>query len=202
VSAGVLFLLQRDEPWTGLVWLVLFIVFPLVARLLRALLARVGVVQPEQEEAELTQQQRAERRRILREERRRAEREGEDLWRQLARGEAVAPPPRELPLEEPAVRTASAEVAREVSLELEAPRDPLSVLGGVHEPSEAPETSLETSVAPSPLLAFGSSPLTDSAPSTATPDRRAFAIVKGELRRAVLLAEILGPPVSDRPMRL
>jgi hypothetical protein len=200
VSAVVLLLLQRDEPWTGLVWLFLFIVFPLVARLVRALLARAGIAQPEEEE--LTPQQRAERRRMQRSDRRRAELEGEDLWRRLARGEDVPPMPQEIPLDEPVVQTASAEVAREVSLELEPPRDPLSVLGRVYEPSEAPETSLETSVAPAPLLAFGTSPLSDSAPSTATPDRRAFAVVKGELRRAVLLAEILGPPVSDRPMRI
>jgi hypothetical protein len=197
---NALLLLQREpDSWVQLVILALFFGFPLVARLIRALLARAGVVQPEAEEE--TSEQRNDRRRRLREERRRAEVEGEDLWRRLARGEDVTLPRQELPPPEPVVRTGERDVPAEVSLELEAPSAPLSVLGAVYEPSEAPEASLETAGAPAPLLALGG-PLSDVTSVAPAAARRAFALAPGDLRRGILLAEILGPPVSDRPLRV
>lgn len=200
--------LQRGEPDDnigGLILFLLFVVLPILGRLLRWLGERAGLVRPEAEAGE-------DPREVLR--RRRAERqaaeaEGEDLWRRLARGETLeAPRPVQLPVErreaslEWELETEPGEVHAE-SLEREEEPAPIATLGEVRE-APVREVSLETEEAPRPLGAFVSAAL--AAPPAAAeaeapargPARRLGALARDDWRRAIVLSEVLGPPVSER----
>ena len=190
-------LLQREDDWGGYLWFVVFVVVPLLARFLKWLFTRLGILReqdPVRAEAE-----RRERLARARAQRKQAEREGEELWRRLARGE-LAEPPQSVPVPAPLPRAAPSSL----SLEREEEPQALSVLGDVREPAEAPEVSLEAAsleseAEPTPLeaLAQPAASVTPSAPDAAR--RRApFVLVAGELRRAVVLSEVLGRPVSER----
>lgn len=191
-------LLQRDDDWTGWLWFAVFVVVPLLARFFKWLFTRLGILReqdPVRAEAE-----RRERLARAREERRQAEREGGELWRQLARGELAEPPP--------AVPARASETLQqgtsELSLESEEEPAPLSVLGEVTEPSEAPEVSLEREEEPAPLAAMATPAalapvLFEETPGAAR--QRSFQLGRGDLRRAILLSEVFGPPVSERPLR-
>lgn len=191
------FRLQPDEG-PGIPWAVLIFLLPVAARVARALLEKLGIVRPvPSEEASTPPPERRRQREV--------EDEGTDLFERLARGEAPAPPPVERRAPPRPVRTA------EVSLESEAEPEPLSVLGAprdAREPSEVSEPSLEGAVAiansleselePEPLDSLTRPPeLSEVAPFSA----RGFRLLKGDLRRAVLLSEILGPPLSQRAGR-
>jgi hypothetical protein len=191
-------LLQRDEDWSTYVIFFIFVVIPLAARLFRWLLVRLGIVK--EEDARARPQDPREELRRAREQRRAAEDEGEDLWRRLARGEVIEPPPT-APVPVPArVEAASpAPAPREVSLEREEEPEPLSVLGEVLEPAEAPEASLESEAEPVPLGALAGPAAEATEPRA--PSRPAFRLARGDLGRAIVLAEILGPPVSERALR-
>lgn len=202
-------LLQRgDDDWSSYLLFLLFVVAPLVARGFKWLGTKLRGGTPEGQSEDP-----GERLRRRREERRRAEAEGEDLWRRLARGEVVeAPPPvqgqgrpaaqpqpmpefsfeRDLATEREEVEQP---VERELSLEREEEPRPLSVLGEVSEPGEAAETSLEGQAEPAPLAAI-------TRPADAgrrRARRRAFSL--GDTQRALVIAEVFGPPLSDRPPR-
>ncbi len=218
MNALLLVLLQRDEPDGWMRWIVLavFFGFPLLARLLRALAVRFGLAPAETPEA-AAEDPRTRRRRLA-EEQRKSESEGEDLWRRLARGEVAAPPvPVPVPAPTlPAERTSRVperhfeaeasleQAASEGSLELEGEPDPLSVMGDVSEPSEAPESSLEEARGdPSPLGAFGAASALERAAvleAEQNPVARVrFVLGRNDLRRAIVLTEVFGPPVSMRP---
>lgn len=187
-----LVLLQRDENWTTYLWFIVFFGVPLLLRLFRWLLVRLGLLRPE--DPELAAEARREELRRTREERRRAELEGEELWRRLARGEAVeAPPAAPVPLPTPGV-------PRETSLEREEEPAALSVLGEVSEPGESPEVSLESAAEPVPLQAL-SQAAAELALAAAPAARAAFVLARGDMRRSVVLSELLGPPVSERALR-
>lgn len=193
-------LLQRDDA-PNWIWVIVFIVFPLAARLLKWVLVKAGIAQPEGEAARRREDPR-ETLRKRREERRTAEAEGEDLWRRLARGELAETPP-------PSAAAAPARIpvpipvsiegpVREASLEEASEPAALSVLGEVSEPAEAAEVSLESEAEPLALEA-----LSKAAPAMELVGARSagFVLARGDLRRAMILSEILGPPVSDRPLR-
>lgn len=186
-------LLQRDEPSDWVKWIAFAIFFgsPLLGRAVKALRERAGQTPAGSASAEEERQ----RRRELREERRQLETDGEDLWRRLARGEVSAPPPVAV---EPAETRRSAAPARALELSLESEEEPraLSVMGEVSEPSDAPEVSLEQESEPAPLLAMAA-----SAEAEAPRPRAAFRLARGDLRRAIVLSEVLGPPVSERALR-
>jgi len=188
-------LLQRENDWSTVVLFVLFVVVPLLARVLKWLFTRLGLARTEEEGLE-TRHERTQRRR---EEQRRAESEGEELWRRLARGEVSEPPPAV-----PAPVPLPARVPRETSFEGEEEPEPLSVLGEVQEPSEAPEVSLEREEEPAPLAALATPVALAPVLFEETPQagrRGSFQLGRGDLRRAILLSEVLGPPVSERPLR-
>jgi len=199
-------LLQTGSDGPDLPWALLLFLFPLVARIVRAILEKLGVVQPQGDEEDAS----ARPPRPSREAQRQEEEEGEDLFERLARGEEVAapaPPPRPLPRAEPRPQL------REVSLETDEEPEPLYVMGEsraerepgcVPEPSlehaAASEVSLESEEEPEPLGAFGQPPeLSEAAPVPV--GSRASRLVRGDLRRAVILSEILGPPLSQRAGR-
>ncbi len=190
----LLLLAQRQEPaeWVKWIGVALFFGFPLIARLLKALQERVGGKREAAAPAEP-----GARRRV-----REQQRQGEELWRRLARGEVSAPPPAAAPmvLSRPAPRTVLAPVlgeSSEVSLESEEAPQPLSVLGDVSEPSEAPESSLEGESEPAPLAVLGAQARDEGVPWS----RAAFVLSHADLRRAIVLSEVLGPPVSERALR-
>ncbi len=186
-------LLARDVDWGNYLWFVVFIVVPLLARFFKWLFTRLGLLgeggAPDQQEDP------HERLRRRREAQQRAESEGEDLWRKLARGEVGPLPVAPAPLPTPVV-------PRATSLESEEEPEPLSVLGEVFEPAEAPEVSLETEVEPVALDVLGA-PVAMQPPTSAesAPARTPFLLARGDLRRAIVLTEVLGPPVSDRALR-
>lgn len=190
---SALALLAREDDFSGILWFVLFFLFPLVARLLKWVgeKAKGGAATSEADPRTA--------RRLLREERRQAEAEGEDLWRRLARGEAPEPVrPMPVPVPVPARRSLEIE-PEERSLEEEREPEPLSVLGEVSEPSEAPESSLEREEEPVPLAALAAAPALEEAEP---PVARVLArLGRSELRRAMVLSEVLGPPVSERALR-
>jgi len=144
-----------------------------------------------------------------REAQRRREEEGGELWRRLARGELPEAPaapvtearrveaPRRRPVGMPARPVIFAERAN--AEDLEAPR-PLSVLGEVSEQREAGEVSLEaaspeTEAQPLPLDSLAAKP----AALMPAPARRSRLIAsRADLRRAVVMSEILALPVSLR----
>ena len=191
--------LQRpiDETWRQLLLVFLFVVLPLLARVFRALVEKLnknGGAGPTA----------AEERRARREERRRAESEGGEIWRRLLEGEeeAPAPPPRPARRREP--------VRRPSATEASAP-DPLSVLGRAERIPEAalPEAALaETALAEVSLESAEVAPPLDAlahpgaeAPSQRERRSRASLLALGdrsELARAIVLAEVLGPPLSQR----
>lgn len=186
-------LLQRDEPseWVKWIAFAIFFGFPLLGRAVKALRERAGQASAGDASAEEERQ----RRRELREERRQLETQGEDLWRRLARGEVSAPPPAAAPVQ-PRPSAPSA-LGQELSLESEEEPRALSVLGEVSEPSDAPEVSLELESEPAPLAALAAA----SAEAEAPRPRAAFRLARGDLRRAIVLSEVLGPPVSERALR-
>jgi hypothetical protein len=193
-------LLQREDDWTGYLWFVVFVVLPLLARFFRWLFTRLGLLK--EGDAAQAEAERRERLAQARAEREQAESEGEELWRRLARGEAAPAAPAPVP---PPV------VPRAESLESEDEPEPLSVLGEVSEPAEAPEESLESEVEPVSLdsevepvplevLSRPAAVVPDEA-AEAAPARGPFVIRRGDLRRAIVLNEVLGPPVSERALR-
>lgn len=181
----------------------LFFFLPAVIRLLRYLLERAGAIPPEQKAGptDLT-----ERRRRAREAQRRLEEAGGDLWRRLARGEDLAAPRAERPSAVPprrpesVVPTAASAPTRRPSEPLvpvrEGERTPatLAVPGGVGEPGEMSVLSMESEGERKPLGQLGTGPR--AAPPS--PLRRT-RLGLSDWRRAVLLSELLGPPVSERP---
>jgi hypothetical protein len=194
--------LLRPQPddGGGIPWALLVFLLPVLARLGRALLVALGLAKPEPDEGTLEPREERQRQRV-------EEDEGTDLFERLARGEAPEPAraPAPLPRAQP--------VSLEISLESEAEPEPLSVLGpaaDAREPSEAPEfsleraaaseVSLESEVEPAPLSALDRGAALSEAPPLAV-SARAFRLLGGDLRRAVLLSEILGPPLSERAVR-
>jgi len=196
---------ESDDNLGGLILFLLFVVLPIVARVLRWLGQRAGLVRPEGEAAEDPRE--ALRRR--RAERQAAEAEGEDLWRRLARGETLEAP-RPVPLPEPRevsleweLESEPGEVLAE-SLEREEEPAPIATLGEVREAAPVREVSLETEEAPRPLGAFVTTALAapPAAPAAEAPargpGRRLGALARDDWRRAIVLSEVLGPPVSER----
>jgi hypothetical protein len=210
----VLALLQGRAPDDWFQW-ILFLAFfglPLLARVLRAL--KGGKAEVEEAETAAERRRRAAEERAEQESR---EAEGEDLWKRLARGElAETPPPlarEESPPPVPAPvargtfeqtleeRTSETFAPEESSLEVEAEPAPLSVLGDVREPAEAPESSLEAAGEPAPLAVLGElgGAAAVSAAARVAPARPGRGLLaSGDWRRAIVLSEILGPPVSER----
>jgi hypothetical protein len=202
--------LQRDDDLGGLVVFFLLFVLPLLLRLLRWLGERAGLLRPkpggvEEGEDEGDPREALRRRRAEREA---AEAEGEELWKRLARGETAAPPrptptpasaePREASLEWE-LEEEPGEVAEE-SLEREEEPTPLAALGEVRETAPS-EVSLETEEAPLPLAALTRdvSLSTPSEPPGRLPAAHRFgALDRDDWRRAIVLSEVLGPPVSER----
>lgn len=205
---NALLLVQQEEPGDWLKWIVfaVFFGFPVVAKIVRALLVRLGLVSDAEEDPRA-------RRRRLAEQQRRSEGEGEDLWRRLARGEVSEPPPVAAPVPVPAPRrleqgrleqgrtsepgSMREEALPESSLELAGEPAPLSVLGDVSEPAEAPESSLEQALEPAPLAALGTRSAEEAAVLGSLPRAR-FVLRRADLGRAIVLSEILAPPVSMR----
>ena len=193
--------LQLDNDGGGALWALGLLLLPVIGRIARAILEALGLVQPAQPEQEKKEP-------VPRRRQRAEEDEGRDLWERLARGElpeTPAPRPVSAP---PPPRTRPAEVSLESDLE----PAPLSVLGAPHdarEPSEAPElsleraalreSSLESAAEPEPLSALGT-PVDSDAPALPF-SARGFRLLRGDLGRAVLLSEILGPPLSQRAGR-
>lgn len=196
----LLLLAPDDDVVRTLFWLGVLLL-PVIGRALRAL----------REKAERGEQGRGtdlDRDASRRAEQRRLEEEGGDLWRRLARGELpeappvrpvpearrVGAPPRRRPVV-PAER-----VERTGVEDLEAPR-PLSVLGEVSEPGEASEESLEaasqeTEAAPVPLDSLSAQPAAAVEPARARRSR--LIATRADLRRAVVMSEILALPVGLR----
>lgn len=196
--------LQTGDDGPDIPWALAILLFPLIARIARAILEKLGIVQPAGTEGGSEASTR--RRRAQREE----EEEGADLFERLARGEEVeapAPPPRPVP------RPVPRRQPIEVSLESEEEPEPLSVMGTARaepEPGCVPEPSLERAALravsleseeePEPLGAFEQPPaFSEAAPVPL--GSRAFRLVRGDLRRAILLSEILGSPLSQRGTR-
>ena len=195
----MLFVLQRelDENWRQLLLVIAFVVLPLLARVFRAVVEKLNG----RGRAERTSTE--EERRARREERRRAESEGEEIWKRLLQGEEEAPaPPRPVPVPEP--------VLRPILPEASAP-DPLSVLGRAERIPEAalPEAALgEAAMAEVSLESAEVAPPLDAlaharADAPARKERRAPVAPlrlgdRSELARAIVLAEVLGPPLSER----
>jgi len=173
-----------------------------IARNARAILEALGIVKPQAPEGEPTPA--APPRRRPRSE----EDEGRELWERLARGEEPVAVRVERPRPAAPPRRPR---ALETSLESPAEPAPLSVLGPLadaREPGEMPELSLERAAVeassevgeePEPLAALGRAELSEAAPLALS--SRAFRLVRGDLRRAVLLSEILAAPVSQRAAR-
>ena len=171
-----------DENRTLIFWF-LILILPLLGRLLKAVLQRFGLVEAEAVEAAESPAPKTRRRQ------REREAEGEDLWRRLKRGDEPRPPAA------PVRRAPVAKPAEEEGAE--APQ-PLSVLGEVVEPGEAAEVSLESEAAPEPLAVLAEG----GAPKSEEPlRRRGFRLARGELGRAIVLTEVLGPPLSLRGSR-
>jgi hypothetical protein len=193
VSPLASLLAQLDEERrTLLFWLVLLLL-PVAGRILRAVLdrSRVGAERPQGSARDPR-----ERRREAQQEQRRVEQEGEDLWRRLVQGEEAARP-RETPAPAPTQRAARrAETRGDVGGE---PRS-LAVLGEVVEPGAAPEVSLESETEPAPLQALGEVTLVGPAREASAP-QPSLARVRFEgrwLRAAIVMAEIVGPPLALR----
>jgi hypothetical protein len=195
--------LQSGDDGPDIPWALALFLFPLLARIVRAVLEKLGIVQPAGTEVEAEAS--SERRRAAQRE---EEEEGADLFERLARGEAV-----ETPAAPPPPRPVARGVSREASLESEEEPEPLSVMGEsraepepgcVPEPSleraALREVSLESEEEPLPLGAFDRPPELSEAPSVPL-GSRGFRLVRGDLRRAILLSEILGPPLSQRAAR-
>jgi len=172
-------LLQRStDDLVALFWVVVFVLGPLVLRALKAL----GQKRAETPGPRGSGSEALERRRRARE----AQREGEDLWRRLARGESAAPPPR------PPVVVAEPRRREPLSLETEEAPVPIGTLGTVTEPGEVATPSLETEAEPIALGVLAASPSAEPAPRARARRPRA------DWRRAVVLAEVLAAPVSER----
>lgn len=179
----------QEVDWGKLILILVFFVgLPALGRFLRWIAQRSGALDADE--------QRGVERTRRREERRTAERQGGEVWRRLLEGleTPAAPPPRPAPPRpRPSTRVTPPPV-------LEGPT-PLSVLGEAPGPKETAlaEESLESGESPAPLDALGS-PIVSTA-AVAARSGWAFTLSGGELRRAVLLAEVLGPPVSNRTAR-
>jgi hypothetical protein len=72
---------------------------------------------------------------------------------------------------------------------------PLSVLGEVSEPGQAPEVSLESEAEPAPLAALEEARVQ---PAVSPARARTSWAAATDWRRAIVLSEVLGPPVSER----
>jgi len=172
---------------SALFWLAV-IVLPLVARILRGLREKAEGKSEERPRGRLPSQREAQRR---------LEEEGGDLWRRLARGDVPEVKPVERPARPP--RPARTPVREAKAPALEGP-SPLSVLGEVSDPGEASEVSLEAAVAsedtsaPAPLAALETSPPL----GTARRRRLPLRLGTGDLRRAIVMNEILSMPVALR----
>ena len=191
-------LVTREELPPKVILLLLFALFYVV----RWILTQLGILK-EKGEASTVESQR-ERMRQLREERRQAEADGEDLWRRLADGDESARP---TPVPAPAASTATVPPpvpsVREASLETESLESesleqeveplPLGVLGEVSEPADVASVSLETEVEPEPLAM-----LEAGAPPEAAVAARARRFTPFDGRRAIVYAEVLGPPLAMR----
>ncbi|MSR61541.1 MAG: hypothetical protein EXS08_03715 [Planctomycetes bacterium] len=187
-------LLVADEVnWGKLIAFGLFFGFPFLARFLKWLKERAGQGTPAQSAFEADP-------RSTREAQQRAEVEGEELWRRLARGEVAEPPPMR-PAPVPMRSREDEEEEEGLSLESEEEPAPLAVLGEVSEPRGVSAVSLESEAEPLPLSALGQpAALSESAVFAEVPER-GFRLRPGELRRALILSEILGPPVGERRLR-
>lgn len=201
MSAPCLLQVELDDAGKLLFALLIFFL-PLVGRFLRWLLERAGMKPPAgtSGEPDGTRPRRA--RAVRRAEVERQERAGEEAWRRLLRGEAVEAPP---PAPPPAQRVPR--TPRKVEVEEAAP-DPLAVLRS--EPvteAAAPEralaeVSLETGslealdvAAPLEVLSHGAPGDGEAVAARAAPF---LELRGGALRRAIVLAEVLGPPLSQR----
>lgn len=182
--------LAREGDGGALVWVVVFIVGPLVLRLGRYLLERMGALRPG---ANDSPEEALERRRRLREAQREAEQEGRDLWRRLARGEESAQPQAA-----PVPATVVAAPPRAEPREGEAAPVPLATLGTVTEPSSVFAISLETGEEPSALGALDQDASEAPAP---TPVRTWRKHSRSDWRHAMVLAAVLAPPVGEREPR-
>ena len=192
-GAGLAWLLlpPRDEDFTKLFWVLVFFGLPLLGRLLQWILRRAGLVQ----EAQAGTPERS----GPREEWRRKQQEGSEVWRRLLQGDET-PPPAELPAPPVRSRVTRREADELEVADLEGDPRPLSVLGEAPAPSETaqPVVSLEDQGPPAPLDAFTATGLEGRAPRLASP---AFLVSLSDARRAVVLSEILGPPLSQRRAR-
>jgi hypothetical protein len=183
-----------EERRTLLFWLVLLLL-PVAGRILRAVLNRSQGPGTAQERA----RELRERRQTTQEQQRQREQEGGDLWRRLVLGEEAARPP-EPPTPEPPPaprRAARSEEAR--GDVIEEPRS-LSVLGEVVEPGAAPEVSLESETEPAPLQALGEVTLARAAlePGVGELSVAQKRFARRDLRVAIVMAEIVGPPLALR----
>jgi hypothetical protein len=196
VPASLLLVPQREDDWGNWLVFAVAVVLPVLGRLFKWVFTRLGLVR-EEDPARAEAERRA-RLEHAREERRRAESEGEELWRRLARGELPEPPPAR-PVPAPARGAPEERSPEERSLESEEEPRPLSVLGEVSEVSEAPEQSLESEAEPVPLEVLAQPAASAPVPLAEPALRRApFRLLGGDLRRAIVLAEVLGPPVTER----
>lgn len=191
---SALALFARDEVnWTKLLPFVVFFLIPLGARFIKWLLTRAGLVRPTAGEAEAPEVE-------AREAQRRTEVEGEELWRRLARGEVAAPPPvRPAPV--PIRSQEDEEEGEGLSLEGEEEPAALSVMGEVSEPGDVSAVSLESEAEPLPLSAMGAPAALAASDVGVEAPRGGFVLRPGELRRALILSEILAPPVGERRLR-
>jgi len=185
---SVLLASPQDADWFRWIIVAVFFLLPVIGRVVRSAMGK----DKDDDEKEVRGQAR-ERWRRLREERRQSETEGEDLWRRLARGEVSSPPPRP-----PRSLPVPAPVPQAESLELEEEPAPLAMLGDVSEPGEAPEVALEREAEPAPFAPLAEVSAEEPAGARLFPR---LALARSDLRRAIVLSEVLAPPVSERALR-
>jgi hypothetical protein len=196
-------LAQADQDgWGKLIGLLIFIALPLFGRLLQALRKtrsrEEGPVRPARKlrapEIEASSERRVD------------EAEGAELWRRLLEGEEAqwkpevvhVPPPARAPrAEERALPETSLEEELESQGEQAREPEPLATLGPPAARERPAEVSLEDRAPPVPLgvLASAGEP---GQPGTAPVRHPALPLAREDLRRGVLLAEVLGPPLALR----
>jgi len=184
----VLLAVRDPDRLTGLLW-ILFVIVPFVARIWKASREKKEQERKARADSNSAAPRPAPSPAEARTAQRESEEVGEDIWERMLRGEEpAAPPPRPAPV-------FADEACPEPGAEALEPA-PLSMLGEVREPSEAAEVSLESEAEPKPLGALESAPEEALAPEAGA--RARLLLGRGELRRALLYSEILGPPVSMR----
>jgi hypothetical protein len=186
------------SPWVVIGGIVL------VLRILRWIAEKVGMIQPSASSEDKDPREALRRRRA---ERQTAEKEGEELWKRLARGEVVEAPraPAPMPVPAPVRRVSLDDEAEEEtdvplpeSLEREEEPVPLSTLGDARAAAERP-VSLEVEEEPAPLAALQAVRAAPALrPSASRSSRTALRLGRWNRRRAIVLSEVLGPPVSER----